>query len=50
LTEEKRLAVVVRAITNEAAVVPRGAYYKDAFQKIRPNQLFNGTPHNIRCS
>jgi hypothetical protein len=44
MTEEKRLAAVVAAIADGVVAVPRGAYYKDAIGKIRPNPLFPGKP------
>lgn len=42
LSEEKRLATVVLAITQECWTVPRGAYHLDAVKKIRLNPLFSG--------
>lgn len=42
MTEEKRLAAVVEAIDREAVVVPRGALYKNGYQKITTNPSFNG--------
>jgi radial spoke head protein 9 len=42
MKEEDRLACVVHLITEEAALVPRGAFYKRTDQEITMNPLFRG--------
>lgn len=44
MNEEKRLAAVVSQITQDAEVVPRGAYYRDATESLQINPSFQGIP------
>jgi len=42
LTEEKRLAAIIKQIDNDVHIVPRGAYYRDSLHKIFINNLSQG--------
>jgi hypothetical protein len=41
--EEKRLAATIHEIVKDVTIVPRGAYYMDAFLNVQPNPGFNGS-------
>jgi len=42
MSEEKRLAAVIELVNHDAVIVPRGAFFRDAHMKIRPNNFFKG--------
>lgn len=42
LTEEKKLAAVIKQIDYDVHIVPRGAYYKDSLHNISINNLNQG--------
>ncbi|KAJ3036627.1 Radial spoke head protein 9 [Rhizophlyctis rosea] len=42
INEEKRLSGTVALMNHEVQIVPRGAYYRDAMHKLRPNNAFQG--------
>lgn len=52
VTEEKRLAVTVHQIDEEASVVPRGAFIRSPSGPVQINRSFSGevTVFPVRCA